>query len=198
MWPRWFYVKWRVWFASRKLNNIFAFLFFSLPVHGISKIQLTTDRQVQFITQLKQVTIRLRAHHSGFKYSGMWSCVACEGFCDVVKVLLFFERSGHISTASQNSCVKENSHNNYLLQIFVKFKFFTQRTHPSISFGSNELNKSTPTAVRTWRHACNATSFACWLDHKAESALTTGTPASMFIYWWIISLTSCAVDKTQL
>lgn len=142
MWLRWFHVKWRVWFANCKLNNIFGFLFFGLLAHGTSKIQLTTDRPVQFITRLKQVTIHLRAQHSGLKYSGMWSCVACVVFCDVVKVLLFFETSGHISTASQNRCAKENSRSNYLrvLQIFVKFKFFAQRTHPSSSFRTNELN----------------------------------------------------------
>jgi hypothetical protein len=128
----------------------------------------------------------------------MWSCAACVVFCDVVKVLLFFETSGHISTASQNRCAKENSRNNYLLKISVKFKFFTQRTHPSSSFGTNELNKSAPITVCTWRHAYNATSFACWLDQHVDSVLTTGTPASMFIYWRIISVTSCAIDKTRL
>jgi len=164
MWLCWFHVKRRVWFANRKFNTIFGFLFFGLHVHGISKTQLTTDKPVQFITRLKEVTIHLRVHHSGFKYSGMYSCVACVVFCNVVKVLLFFETSGHISTASQNRRAKENSRKNYLLKIFVKFKFFTQRTRPSSSFGTNELNKSVPITVCTWRHAYNATSFACWLD----------------------------------
>jgi len=67
---RWFHVKRRVWFANRKLNDIFGLLFFGLPVHGISKIQLTTDKPVQITTRLKQVTIHLRVHPPGFKYSG--------------------------------------------------------------------------------------------------------------------------------
>jgi hypothetical protein len=170
MWLRWFHVKWRVCFANRKLNNIFGFLFFGLPVHGISKIQLTTDGPVQFITRSKQETIHLRAHHSGFKYSGMWSYVAYVAFCDVVKVLLSFETSGHISTASQNRCANENSRNNYLLQIFVKFKFFTQRTQPFRNQWPKQISPyySTYVMSRLQRNFfCMLTRPTCWqcLDH---------------------------------